>query len=499
MQHNDKMINNGKMHDNHDTLLNHVYQYINQIILAFEAGIYKMIQHNQKDKLITLTSKYSPFLIIFRDLHEIYYTNTFNSMVKSNNENVSKTFSQFNKETNHTNHCLLTILANVCAYVHLNLNRNKLLHENIELYQKSVQSEIDNMLDTIDLKTLFASHQCLGPKNDELVEIPAEKYFINIELSVMVDNKKKIINCIEDLANLRPVSSSSDSSSSSTASSSTTSSSTDSSSTNLLSKMSNLLSTSTNLSPESANLLLDFVNLLSEDPKVNIAVNDKIDPKVNIAVNDKTNDDVDQNEMSAFEKQLFETTTKFDNNDDNIVFPKATIDPKLIKLQKESIEFITSIILKHEQEFYKLIKENFPNSIEEILGNTTPVIIKMISETTNKFFNKIYYDIQNNINSGPAQCILSMVQFADYGPHILLDKLIRITLNVHLDIPREKLIIVDDSYEKTIFQYLNFYLMSYNFLDLLSKKEDDIGDFVYLLDGQVAFNVVIDKNVYTYD
>ena len=184
--------------------------------------------------------------------------------------------------------------------------------------------------------------------------------------------------------------------------------------------------------------------------------------------------------------------------EDDLIFPKATIDPKLLKLQKEVTEFVTSVILKHEKEFNDLVNLHFKTQIQQILGTTCRSIIVMITETTNKFYNKIYYDIQHKNNNPLNNIIMELCEYTDYGPHILLDKLLRLTLDAHLEINREQLAVENnnfDLYQKSVLNQINIYLLSKNLLHVLSKGEDDECSFVEIPDGQNAFDIVIDKNI----
>lgn len=183
---------------------------------------------------------------------------------------------------------------------------------------------------------------------------------------------------------------------------------------------------------------------------------------------------------------------------DDLVIPKATVDPKLLLLQKDVTEFVTSVILKHEMELYNFVKNNFPTEIEKILGSTNATIIKMITEITNKFYNKIYFEIQNGFKAPINEVILQMCENIDYGAHVLLDKLIRLTFDAHIDVVREKLVFQKnnlDLYQKSVLNQINIYLLSKNLLHVLSKGEDEDGPFINLPHGQKAFEIVIDKNI----
>jgi len=181
----------------------------------------------------------------------------------------------------------------------------------------------------------------------------------------------------------------------------------------------------------------------------------------------------------------------------DIIFPKASVDAKLLKLQQEVTEFVTSVILKHERDFYQLISKNFPNDKTELLGTTNSSIVQMITETTQHFYNKIYGEIQKQKYTSVSDWILEMKQLTDYDSHILLDKLFRLTLDCHLDVSREKLVLDYDfdQYQKSVLNQINVYLFSKKLLHILSKGPNDVGTFVNIPDNVKAFEVIIEKNI----
>ena len=183
--------------------------------------------------------------------------------------------------------------------------------------------------------------------------------------------------------------------------------------------------------------------------------------------------------------------------DEDMSFPKATIDPKLIKLQKDVTEFITSVILKHEKEFFSLVQNKFgKKNMDKVLGTTNKSIIEMIKEITVKFYNKLYFDIQNKVETPLTELILNMCEFAEYGAHILLDKLFRLTLDAHIDVSREQLVIKkEDKYLKSVLNQINIYLLSKNLLQIFSKNEGEDIPFINIPAGEQAFSVFIDKNI----
>ncbi|QGR53752.1 hypothetical protein [Moumouvirus maliensis] len=182
---------------------------------------------------------------------------------------------------------------------------------------------------------------------------------------------------------------------------------------------------------------------------------------------------------------------------DELIFPKATIDPKLSQLQKNATEFITSIILKHEKELFLLVSQYDRQNINEFFCTTNSKIIEAITMLTNKFFNDLYRKIQDEIETPLTILVLEMCKFAEYGPHILLDKLIRLVISIHLDINREQLVLNEDYelYEKSLLNQINICILSYNLLHMLSIGPDDNIPFNKIPEGMNAFNIVIDKNI----
>ena len=187
---------------------------------------------------------------------------------------------------------------------------------------------------------------------------------------------------------------------------------------------------------------------------------------------------------------------------DDMTFEKAQVPKHLLDLQTEVIEFVTSVILKHEREFYDLINKNFPHSHKKILGNTRRSIIEMITLTTNKFYNNLYTDVQNAIISNDfSNCLVKVIrdmcQKINYNAHILLEKLIHLTLEVHIEVSREELVFDNDYdvYEKSVLMQINLRLLSINLIHLLQFDIGDAGDFVFIPEGKKAFNVIIDKNI----
>lgn len=167
-------------------------------------------------------------------------------------------------------------------------------------------------------------------------------------------------------------------------------------------------------------------------------------------------------------------------------FPNANLN--IPELQNEVTQFVSSVILNHEKIFYELIHKNSKDI--SIISTRNSTIIKMIVESITDFYNKLYYQIQHNITTPSLKMITYMSTLADYAPHIILDKLFRLTLDTHTQIDREK-IKFDDNQESILTQ-INTYFSSINIVHLLFKNVDI--PFKELSEGEKAYRVDITFN-----
>ena len=107
-------------------LVKEISSFVENQIVSFEIGLYQKLVETQPARLKLLADKHLPFITIFRDLHEMYYTNTCNSLVKSSDQFITTTFERLGKLSGHSSRCLLTILANLAVSVHFTIDRKQL-------------------------------------------------------------------------------------------------------------------------------------------------------------------------------------------------------------------------------------------------------------------------------------------------------------------------------------------------------------------------------------
>lgn len=231
----------------------------------------------------------------------------------------------------------------------------------------------------------------------------------------------------------------------------------------------------------------DLLNKLSEPLETT--------PPVLLTAESKMQLQIDDNEtMEEFEKMLERNTYVLE---DDMAFPKASVDPNLLRLRTDVMDFITNVILKHESEFYQLLIAHFPEQVTDIMCNTNKSIIDMIFATTNKFYNKLYLDVQNKDTSNPTVTLINdMCSYSKIHYHCLLDTLVRLTVDVHLDVVREQLSIKDtDSHQKTVMNQVNTYYLNTNLLHILShdcNAKGHVLEFPVLQSGENAFEICMD-------
>ena len=191
---------------------------------------------------------------------------------------------------------------------------------------------------------------------------------------------------------------------------------------------------------------------------------------------------VDAEKLDAMSDTEFKTWVKQQSfklqDEDHLDFPKASIDAKLISLQKAVTEFLASVIVRHELAFYQAIKITNIDNVQAILGTTNQTINNMIAASVMNFYNGLYRDIVESRPNTNTEYIFMMCDLATYGPHILLDKLFRLTIDIHFDVIRENLSTSNlqkstSNYEATIINAINICLQNKNLLHILSKGMDE--------------------------
>jgi len=174
-----------------------IRDYIKDVIVGFESGFYQLLTKVNSDRISLLTSKHQPFITIFRDTHEKYFTKVYQKMVAKQDEKLIQTFDQFQKITNHSVHCLLNILANLTVSVHFNLDRKKLQCNNYDNYVASLETEIDETISVglpAILKIFNHEPPCQGPCDSELQFLPDKESFIKIKMTMQSNGVDKEIH-----------------------------------------------------------------------------------------------------------------------------------------------------------------------------------------------------------------------------------------------------------------------------------------------------------------
>lgn len=180
-------------------------------------------------------------------------------------------------------------------------------------------------------------------------------------------------------------------------------------------------------------------------------------------------------------------------------FPKTlNIDTKIYNLKNTLIDYINKIICDHEKIFYEIITTKYSSMISQIIGTTDQIIIDMISEANNDYFNKLYFSYQNKVINTETKYIYKLSKMLEYGPHIVMDKLINLVIHTHLEIVRENLNVmtIDDYLESIHDQLENIYMADEMWSELFKDIELYSTDFIVMDKSTKPFNIIIDKPIH---
>jgi len=182
--------------------------------------------------------------------------------------------------------------------------------------------------------------------------------------------------------------------------------------------------------------------------------------------------------------------------DGNLLLPEIPLDPQLIQLQRDGCNFVGQIIASIEgrifDSFYDIMKKGRPSLSEEDLGvlvgeqmtTTSRGLIKCLERLTVEFYNNAYYALQYDKLGQPEKIsfvfrdiikeIKQMAELGGYEPHVLLDKLFRLDVDIHFDILRENLnAITKENLCLTLASQMNLFLTDFPVFKFFAKGEDD--------------------------
>jgi hypothetical protein len=162
-----------------------------------------------------------------------------------------------------------------------------------------------------------------------------------------------------------------------------------------------------------------------------------------------------------------------------------TLTPDFVSLMTKSMDFISSIIRDHARQLYSVVGPDFYTE------DNTGALAKCIVTVTNNTFNKISNNFQNKIPDTTVSEFASILQFCSYGPHILLSKLLVMTLTVHMDITysetSDHMELVNKQIDKLTTKYAP------DFMEILRKTDKDNSEYKPVPEGQNAFNCDVEE------
>ena len=165
------------------------YNVVNTIN-GFETGIYNIINQQDNSRVETLSRKHSPFIDIYKDLHEKYFTDLHNQLVQKDPQDLFKSFDLISGKISHSIFCLLNILAQITPYIHFNFNRKNLCTDNLKIYIESVDKETLRLLKETSLHNL-TNHQCTLSDITQRKLLSGDNKFVNININKNINKNKK--------------------------------------------------------------------------------------------------------------------------------------------------------------------------------------------------------------------------------------------------------------------------------------------------------------------
>lgn len=155
---------------------------------------------------------------------------------------------------------------------------------------------------------------------------------------------------------------------------------------------------------------------------------------------------------------------------------KAIDEPKLNNLINNFVDIITYLVIDFEKRFYKTVTSlyNDISMYDFILCTTNKSIVSMILTSHETYFNKLFFDIQNeteNItqNSDIISKIKELSIDLENPWQMILEKLLDASYNLHLDIERAELPADSiEEYIENVKEQLSIQVQKKDFVSFLS-------------------------------
>lgn len=159
---------------------------ISNTILGFERGFFRSKYSSETKELfaeINLNVLDSKVEYLIKISTTNYFNHVYDSLVSKDDDYVNDIFDKYNRFTNHSPLCLISILFNYCITAHLTMHRNHFLEkgklEYLEDYSNSVKKQLDVLFENqliLYIESLFY-HEC---KEEKVVKpLPEGQKFFN--------------------------------------------------------------------------------------------------------------------------------------------------------------------------------------------------------------------------------------------------------------------------------------------------------------------------------
>jgi hypothetical protein len=170
-----------------DNLNSFMYGYAHGIIIGYEVGMYDKLSVGKNGEEQFLNISPCPFFEIYKDIHELFFTKTYNSLVQKKDKNAFDSLQKISLESKHSIYCLLHLLSQITTYIHFNLNRETLNVNSLELFKQTLDKEIKRVFSMTDLNKL-TNHKCEMTDISMYKPFADDGKFLNITLKTTKKN-----------------------------------------------------------------------------------------------------------------------------------------------------------------------------------------------------------------------------------------------------------------------------------------------------------------------
>lgn len=142
-----------------------------------------------------------------------------------------------------------------------------------------------------------------------------------------------------------------------------------------------------------------------------------------------------------------------------------------IEYYKNMMDFVSMVVLTHEIQLFDIINKRYGDNYNvksNILTADNELVFKIITTMAEHYYNKLYVEIKENADTHSVNTVKKISDMSGYTTDVLLDKLFRLSIEINIEIDRNKLCIdTADTYKESVWNEISSYFEQRQIMEVM--------------------------------